>query len=135
MAKYPFLSTEWMEAARAVKKEFEGRGEPAEHPIRMNQVILEVPFPPGTLESYVDTADGEFDVDLGHLENADVTVTMPYDVARAVMIEGNSQIGMQAFLEGRIRIDGDLTKLMVLQAGALDPIMLEAQARIRDITE
>jgi len=132
--KYEFLTDEWLAAAREIQAEFEGRGKPSEHPIRMNQVIVEIPFPPHEVKSHVNTADGEFELDFGHIDNADVTVTMPYEVAKAVMIEGNSQVGMQAFLEGRIKIDGDLTKLMVLQAGALEPIVVEAQERIRDIT-
>jgi hypothetical protein len=123
-----------MEAARAIQDEFRGRGEPSEHPIRMNQVIVDIPFEPNRVESHLDTADGDFDLDLGFLEHPDVTVTMPYEVAKAVMIEGNQQLGMQAFLEGRIQIDGDMTKIMILQAGALDPLMIEAQQRIRDIT-
>jgi hypothetical protein len=135
VAKYPFLSDAWMEAARAIRANYEGKGQPAEHPIRMNSIITEIPFPPGRLDGYLDTSAGEVVLELGHLPDADVTVTMPWNVARAVLVEGDQQIGMQAFLEGRIRIDGDLTKLMVLQAGALDPILLEAQALLRDITE
>jgi hypothetical protein len=133
--KHQFLSDEWIEAARKVKAEFEGRGEPSQHPIRMNQVITDIPFPPHEVKSYLDTAAGDFDLDLGHIDGADVTVTMPYDVAKGVMIDGDPQLGMQAFLEGRIRIDGDMTKLMVLQTGALDAVMLEARQRIQEITE
>jgi hypothetical protein len=133
--KYPFLSDEWMEAARAIQAEFEGKGKPSEHPIRMNQIITDIPFPPHKVESHLNTTAGDFDLDMGHIDNPDVTVTMPWDVAKGVMIEANQQLGMQAFLEGRIRIDGDMTKLMVIQAGALDPIMIEAQKRIQEITE
>jgi hypothetical protein len=135
VGKHAFLSDEWVAAARAIQDEFRGKGEPSEHPIRMNQVIVDIPFPPHRIESYLNTAGGDFDLDMGHLENPDVTLTMPYDVAKAVMIDGDQQVGMQAFLDGRIQIDGDMTKLMVLQAGALDPIMIEAQLRIREITE
>ena len=135
MPKYPFLSEDWIDAAREIKANYDSRGKPAEHPIRMNNIITEVPFPPGRIDSYVATTSGEFVVELGHLPDADVTVTMPWDVAKEVLIQGNQQVGMQAFLEGRIRIDGDLTKLMVLTAGALDPMMIEAQQLLQAITE
>ena len=37
--------------------------------------------------------------------------------AREVFVEGNAQAGMQAFMSGKVRIQGDMTKLMMAQAG------------------
>ena len=49
MAKYPFLSEEWMEAAKAVRDEYAGKVSPPAHAIRMNQVVTDVPFGEGTV--------------------------------------------------------------------------------------
>jgi len=41
----------------------------------MNQIITDVPFGDGTLEAVHDTSTGELEMDTGHIEGADVTVT------------------------------------------------------------
>jgi putative sterol carrier protein len=44
---------------------------------------------------------------------------------------------MQAFMAGKVRVEGDMAKLMALTAtpGAADPSAAEMAARLRDITE
>jgi hypothetical protein len=41
---------------------------------------------------------------------------------------------MQAFMQGQIKVEGDLSKLMALQTAQIDPVALEAATRIRGIT-
>jgi hypothetical protein len=41
---------------------------------------------------------------------------------------------MGAFLEGKVRIEGDVAKLMALQSGIVDPATQEAAKRIRALT-
>ena len=48
MAKYAFLSDEWMEAAKAIRDEYADQVSPPAHAIRMNQVVTDVPFGDGT---------------------------------------------------------------------------------------
>ena len=84
----------------------------------MNQIITDVPFGDGTIDAHMDTSSGELEMDLGHLENPDVTVTLDYDTAKAIFVEGNPQAGMQAFMAGKIKVQGDMTKLMAMQSGA-----------------
>ena len=69
--------------------------------------------------------------------NPDLTVTVDYDTAKAILVEGNPQAGMQAFMQGKVRVEGDMAKLMALQAqpAATDPNAAEMAARLRDITE
>ncbi|MBV9256061.1 MAG: hypothetical protein JO054_17640, partial [Actinobacteria bacterium] len=55
MAKYPFLSDEWMEEAKKIREEFRGQGAPAAHAVKMNQVITDVPFGEGTINAHMDT--------------------------------------------------------------------------------
>jgi putative sterol carrier protein len=136
VASYPFLSNEWIEAAQAIRDEYRGKVRPMAHAVRMNQVITDVPFGTGTIESHMDTSSGEIELEFGHLESPDLTVTMDYATAKAIIVEGDPGAGMQAFMAGKIRVQGDMTKLMALQqAGEPDPAAAEAAARIQAITE
>ena len=135
MAKYPFLSDEWMEEAMKIRDEYKGKGAPAAHVVKMNQIITDVPFGEGTIEAHMDTSSGEMEMDKGHIENPDVTVTLDYGTAKAIFVDGNPQAGMQAFMSGKIKVAGDMTKLMAMQSGAADPVAAEVASRIAEITE
>lgn len=134
MDVYPFLSAEWLDAARSIRAEYEGSGVPIAHSIRMNLVIEEVPFGEGVVHAHMDTTSGELVLDVDHIDPVDLTVTVEYDVAKAILVEGNPQAGMQAFMSGRIKVVGDISKLMALQAGGADPSASEVAARIQAIT-
>ena len=136
MATFPFLSDEWIEAAQAIREEYRGKVRPMAHAVRMNQVITDVPFGTGLIESHMDTSSGEIELDFGHITDPDLTVTMDYATAKAIIVEGNPAAGMQAFMAGKIRVQGDMTKLMAMQQSAEpDPVAAEAASRIQAITE
>jgi len=135
VAKYPFLSEEWMDEARKIREEYRGKTAPMAHQVRMNQIITNVPFGDGTIEAHMDSTSGEMETELGHIENPDVTVTLDYDTAKAIFVDANPQAGMQAFMAGKIKIQGDMTKLMAMQQASPDPAAAEVQNRIKDITE
>ena len=135
MAKYPFLSDEWMDEAKKIREEFRGQGAPVAHIVKMNQVITEVPFGEGTINAHMDTSSGEMEMEMGHIDGADLTVTLDYGTAKAIFVEGNPQAGMQAFMAGKIKVQGDMTKLMAMQSGAPDPSAQEVAKRIAEITE
>jgi hypothetical protein len=135
MATYPFLSEDWMTEARKIREEYEGKGGSVPHQMRMNLVVNEVPFGPGDIDAHLDTTDGAIRLDLGHIETVDLTVTVDYSTAKAILVEGNPQAGMQAFMAGRIRVEGDMTKLMALQGAPPDATAVEVANRLRAITE
>ena len=135
MAKYPFLSTEWLDEAKKIREEYRGKTPPAAHVVKMNQIITDVPFGEGTIEAHMDTSSGELEMDMGHIDAPDVTVTLDYDTAKAIFVEGNPQAGMQAFMAGKIKVQGDMTKLMAMQSGAPDPTAQEVAGKIKEITE
>lgn len=120
MTTFAFLSDEWIEKARQIYIEASTRrdGEgPGDGPtITMNLVINQAPFGEGTLRAHVDSTDGIFRIDLGLLDVAEVTLTLDYKVARAILLEGDRQIGMKAFLTGKIRVEGNMVKLLSLQS-------------------
>ena len=136
MPKYPFLSEEWMEEAKKIREEYRGKGQKIPHAVKMNQVITNVPFGEGTIDAHMDTTSGELEMDQGHIEGADVKVTLDYDTAKAIFVDGNPQAGMQAFMAGKIKVEGDMTKLMAMQsAGAPDAEAQELNNKIKEITE
>jgi hypothetical protein len=136
MATYPFLSDEWIEEARRIREEFEGKAPAVPHAVRMNLVITDVPFGDGPVDAHMDTTDGVLELDVGHLDAADLKVTVDYVTAKAILVEGNPQAGMQAFMAGKIRVEGDMAKLMALQtspAGA-SPDAAALGQRLKEIT-
>jgi len=135
VAKLMFLSDEWMAAAKAIREEYAGKAAPMAHSVRMNQVITEVPFGEGTINAHMDTSSGEMQMDTGHIDAPDVTVTLDYDTAKAIFVEQNPQAGMQAFMAGKIKVAGDMTKLMAMQSGTPDPVAAEVASKIAEITE
>ena len=132
---YKFLSDEWMDEARKIREEFAGKGNPPAHAVRMNQVITDVPFGDGTINAHMDTSGGEMEMEMGHLDNPDLTVTLDYETAKAILVDQNPQAGMQAFMAGKIKVQGDMTKLMAMQQGTPDPVQAEVAAKIQEITE
>jgi putative sterol carrier protein len=84
----------------------------------MNLVITEAPFGEGTVEAHMDTTNGEVHLDLGHVDAPDVTATLDYATAKAMMVDADPRAGMQAFMAGKIKLQGDMTKALALQSGA-----------------
>jgi putative sterol carrier protein len=134
VAQFAFLSDEWLDAAKKIREEYAGQTSPPAHAVRMNQIITEVPFGDGTIDAHMDTSEGEMKMEMGHLENPDLTVTLDYVTAKAILVDGNPQAGMQAFMAGKIKVQGDMTKMMAMQSGAPDPTQAEIAAKIKEIT-
>ena len=127
---YPFLSDEWFVAAKAIRDEVGDIGPPGGEEIRLNVTVVDGPA--GDTEVHL--AEGVFD--RGHVENAPTKATVPYDVARQLFVDGNPQAAMQAFMNGQLRIEGDISKLMMVQGAAMSPSpeQLQLQQRLREIT-
>jgi hypothetical protein len=136
--QYQFLSDEWVAEARRIRAEFKGKAPEIPVSVRMNQIIRDVPFGDGTIEAHVDTSSGELEMETGHLESPDLTITIGYDTAKAILIDGDAQAAMQAFLGGKIKVDGDITKLLALQSAGLsgntDPAAIEMAKRLQAMT-
>ncbi len=132
---YEFLSEEWMAAAKAVREKYADRSAQVTVAIRMNQIITDVPFGEGTLNVLLDTSSGNVVMDLGAMDAPDLTVTTDYATARAIFVEQNQQVAMQAFMNGKIKVQGDMMKMMALQTGMpQDDIAIKIAAEIKDLT-
>jgi putative sterol carrier protein len=75
------------------------------------------------------------ELDSGHIDPVHMTVTVDYSTARSILVEGNMQVAMQAFMTGKIKVEGDVSKLIELQNTAPGPGAQELAQRLRDITE
>ena len=131
---YPFLSDEWMAAARAIRDKHAHGASPVPYQIRMNQIVTEVPFGDGTLRTFLDTSTGAIVMEKGELANADVTVTTDYETARKIFVEQDQQASMQAFFAGKIKVQGDMTKLLSMQAAPADDLAKVVADEIKGIT-
>jgi hypothetical protein len=131
---HPFLSDEWMVAARAVYDEHAGDTAGFPHRIRINLVATGVPFGEGRVRAYIDSSDGQLRLDLGELDEPDTTITTDYETARQAFVLQDQQAVMQAFMAGRVKIQGDMTKLLLLQSTAPDDRARTVAAKLKAIT-
>jgi putative sterol carrier protein len=89
-----------------------------------------------------DSPDGDIEAKLeagrflkGQSADAPTKLTVPYDIALKMFIEQDPQASMQAFMSGQIQVEGDMTKVMAMQAaGPPSEEALQVQARIKDMT-
>ena len=129
--KYPFLSDAWFSAAEKLIGEHEPEGPPGAN-LCMN---LEVADGDKTTEFHMGTKDGAVLFGKGKTEGADLTMSTDIDTARAVFVSGDQAAGMQAFMAGKVRVQGDMTKLMMAQAGGGGGANAALSQALQDITE
>lgn len=139
MASYPFLSPEWIEAARALRDEYADQAPASPVEARVNVVVTEIPHGDADeLEGHIDTTSGQTIIEHGHLDDPELTITVDYRTARAAFVTRDQQEVMAAFLSGRILVDGDATKLLALQPGPppaeVDDLARELYQRLDDLT-
>ncbi len=133
---YPFLSDDWMTAAKEIRAKYADQATKVTTSIRMNQVVTDVPFGEGTVKSYLDTSSGDVVMELGELDAADLTVTTDWSTARAIFVMQDQAAGMQAFMSGKIKVQGDMMKMMAMQTSMpQDDIAKQIATEIKDITE
>jgi hypothetical protein len=135
---HPFLSSAWMDEARAIREKYAAEAAKVTASIRMNQVITDVPESVGsgdTIRAFMDTSSGEVVMELGELEAPDLTLTVDYDTARKIFVEQDQAAGMQAFMSGKIKVQGDMMKMMAMQTSMpQDDIAKTIAAEIKGIT-
>ena len=127
MAKW--LTQEWMDASLALA---------ADHPeipgatARIQYVVTG--GPDGDVSYYWAVEDGHLRENrLGVLDNAEVTLTETYEDAQAMQ---KGELDMNAaFLQGRVKVDGDVAKLMSLLPITMSPDFARFQQAVQDMTE
>lgn len=132
---YTFLTDEWIEAARALRAQYADRLPDVTIEVRINQVVTEVPFGEGTIRAFIDSTDGTLDLELGELDEPDVTLATDYDTAKAMVVDQDPAIVMQSFMAGKITVQGDMMKLMAMQTSVpVNEASAEFAAELKSIT-
>jgi hypothetical protein len=123
--KHAFLSDEWFDAASKLVNEHSAEGPPAPDLV-MNLEVTDADNK--TTEFHMGARKGETLFGKGHTDGADLTLSTDIETAREVFVANNPAAGMQAFMAGKVRIQGDMTKLMMAQAGGQggNPALTEA---------
>ena len=132
---HQFLSESWIEAARDIRHRYAGDVPTIDVVVRINVITTKVPFGDGTISAYIDTSNGSLEMELGSIEESDLTVTTDYETARKLFVEQDPTASMQAFMAGSIKVEGDITRLMVMQTSLPQTETTEAvAAEIKAIT-
>jgi hypothetical protein len=126
---YDFLSDEWFAEAKKIRDEanLPAPSGPAAD-LKLNIVVTGGP----SGDKEVHMAGGEFGE--GLVDDAPTKLTVPYEVAKKTFIDNDQQAGMQAFMQGQIKVEGDMSKLMAMQTQQPDAAQAELQKKIAEIT-
>ena len=104
----------------------------------MNVTITEAPYAETVVTGHIDTSSGSIVPNEGHLDKPDVHVRLPYARARELLLDRQIDMVMIAFMSGEIEVEGDVTRLLDLQAidvSATDMTLAnEVAARLEAIT-
>ena len=101
---HEFLSDDWFDAVGAL----EALPTPAAmEGVTINMVVTKEG---GDIEAHM----GEGKINKGLADGAATTITVPFDVAKALFIKRDQQAAMQAFMSGQIKVTGDMTKMMAM---------------------
>lgn len=130
-----FLSDAWFDAVREIRTRYADQTSPVPYKLKLNQVITAVPFGEGERRIHIDTTGGEMLLELGELADADATITTDYDTAKKLIVEQDQAAAMQAFMAGKIVVQGDMGKLMAMQGAPVDDVAKQVVAEIKDITD
>jgi putative sterol carrier protein len=114
VSKHEFLSDGWFTKLQELMDEH-GADAPSHQNMVMNLVVTDTPW--GDRELHMGAREGKADMGLGLEDGADVTLTTDFGTAKEVFVSGNQQAGMQAFMSGKVKVQGDMTKLMMAQQG------------------
>ena len=133
MSTFEFLSDPWLDAVFALQAEYRDRVPAPMAKMKLNQEITAVPFGDGTVKLNIDTTSGKTILNRGHVEGADATISLEYATAKALMVNQDQQAAMQAFMQGKIKVVGDMSKVMVPPPPKNDA-QKELDQKIKEIT-
>lgn len=124
-----WLTQEWLDES---KKLAEDQPERPGASARMQYVVTG--GPDGEVKYYWVLDNGKLlESQLGELDDAEITLTQTYEDARK--IQAGELDANAAFMQGRIKVDGNMAKLMALMPITNSPEYRELQSRINEITE
>ncbi|MEJ2681247.1 MAG: SCP2 sterol-binding domain-containing protein [Gammaproteobacteria bacterium] len=124
-----FLSDQWFEHVEAARKAIDN----FEVPPALQRVTLNITATHDGDEVRCCMAGGLFQQ--GHIEDAPVTLVLPRTLAYRIFIENDQGAGMQGFMSGELRVQGDMSVIMALQSVEPSKSHREFQAAVQAFTE
>jgi len=124
-----FLSDGWFSQAEKIQNDVNPPVPPAIKDLKINMQVTGGP-----------SGDISFRMEAGKLAKGDAAdaptkLVIPFDTARAMLIDQNQQAVMSAFMSGQIRVEGDMAKLMQMQmAGPPSPEAQKVSQLIKEMT-
>jgi putative sterol carrier protein len=106
-----FLSEEWAQEVKTLLQNNEQlKSSAGSMTAKIQQVVT---TPDGEVRYWFTLEGGNVDLGMGDIENPDATISQDYDTAAA--LSKNELTGTAAYMSGKLRVSGDLMKLMQLQ--------------------
>ena len=124
-----FLSDEWFAKVDELKQ---AAGD-IEVPAAMDGLIINITVT-GAESGDVDMALNAGMFEKGHNDAAPTKMILPVDLARRLFIDNDQAAGMQGFMSGQIKIEGDMSKLMAMQTVQPSADQKALQKQILEIT-
>jgi putative sterol carrier protein len=109
-----------------------------------DEVNLEIPAALATMKLNMTVTSDQGDckfcmnggkIEQGHLSDASTKITVPYDLAKKMFVDEDKQAGMQAFMSGKLKIEGDMSKMMAMQGIQPTASQKLLQQKIKEMTE
>lgn len=126
---FRFLSDEWFAEVEKLKGEAGDLEAPAAlHDLVINIVVTGTEWG----ERHLSLVSGN--LEHGHRENAPTKLTLPVDLAHRLFIDNDQSAGMQGFMSGQIRVEGDMSKLMSMQMVQPSAKQRELQKKVLEVT-
>jgi hypothetical protein len=127
---HQFLSDGWFDEAEKIRAEINPAVPELVKDLVINLLVKD--GPDGDVEAKLEA--GRFVKGLA--DEAPTKLTVPYEVAKQMFIDQDPQASMQAFMSGQIQVEGDMTKVMAMQAaGPPSDEAVQVQNRIQKMTD
>jgi putative sterol carrier protein len=124
-----YLSQEWLDETRKLAE-----SQPVRPGATARIQYVTTGGPEGDIKYYWVLEDGKIlDSQLGEVDDADFTLTMTYD--DAVKVQQGELDPNAAFMQGRMKVSGNMAKLMSLLPLTNSPEYRALQVEIRGITD
>ncbi len=107
---HAFLSDSWFDEVKKLRDATD-----IEVPAALKDLVINLEVlgsPSGDISARLEAGS----LEKGHADLAPTKLKIPYDVARKMIIEEDQAAAMQAFMSGQIQVEGDMSKLMAMQA-------------------
>jgi putative sterol carrier protein len=123
-----YLSDEWFVKVEELAKEVNLEIPPALADMKINMTIT-------SDSGNIDMAMNGGKIQKGHAADAKTKITIPYDLAKKMFVDEDRQAGMQAFMSGKMKIEGDMSKMMAMQGIQPTASQKLLQEKIKAMTE